>query len=89
MSQRLLLHNFGFGGVNVDSEPMSVTDDQLRTAQNVEDNPLGVAGGLSKRAGLTPINSTAGAGSILGGIVVLLDNPLGGSSIFLCGREEQ
>lgn len=69
MSAKLNIYNLGSLGVNVDSSPIHTQDGELSTAQNAIKDPLGSAGGIRKRPGLTKINaSAAGSGtSVLGG----------------------
>jgi hypothetical protein len=74
MPGKLNVFNLGELGVNVDKSPIHTDDGELRSAKNAIQDPFGVAGGIRKRPGLIKLNSTAGAGSILGGIgVPLLD----------------
>lgn len=57
-------------GVNVDADPLSLKDQELRLAQNAIRDPLGNDSGLKKRPGLGVFNLSLAAGAILGGIGV-------------------
>lgn len=67
------VYNLGSKGVNVDKSPIHLEDGELIQAQNAvsDDNTAG-EGGLVNRLGLTKHNTSAGAGSVLGGIGVPL-----------------
>lgn len=65
---KLAIYNLGSLGVNVDKSPLHLSEGELISAQNAIREPLGLEGGLRKRAGLTHHNANAGAGSFIGGI---------------------
>ncbi len=70
-------------GVNVDSDPLSLADQELRQAQNAIRDPMS-ADGLRKRPGLGRFNSNAPlVGSVLGGAGVPLPDSSGNGSSFL------
>ena len=71
-STNLRVYNFGTMGVNVDSDPISMQDQEFRLAQNVIKDPLGNDSGLRKRPGLAAFNTNLASGIILGGIGVPL-----------------
>lgn len=79
----LKLYNFGSKGVNVDASDLHMVDGELRQAQNVIHNVLGMGGGITNRDGLTRFNASAAAGSILGGIGVPLANEDGERHLFI------
>jgi hypothetical protein len=79
----LNLYNFGAEGVNVDASDLHCKDGELRQAQNVIHNTLGVMGGITNRPGLSRFNATAAAGSILGGISVPIANEDGERHLFI------
>lgn len=70
----LKVYNVGSMGVNVDTDPISIQDQELRLAQNAIRDPLGNDSGLRKRPGLGPFNLNTASGPILGGIGVPLIN---------------
>ncbi len=76
------LYNFGGKGVNVDASDLHMEDGELRKAQNVVHNLLGVMGGITNRQGLFRFSDLA-AGSILGGIGVPLANNDGERHLFI------
>lgn len=83
----LKIANIGAGGVNVDTDPISLDDKELRLAQNAIRDPLGADSGLRKRPGLGVWNTTIAAGAILGGIgVPLQDLTSNGLHIVFIGR---
>lgn len=68
MPAKLNVFNLGANGVNVDLNPLQLTDGELTKSQNA----IQVDGGLRKRRGLLKINSVAAAGAINGAIAVQL-----------------
>jgi hypothetical protein len=70
----LKIYSLGSMGINVDSDPISIKDQELRLAQNAIREPLGNDSGLRKRPGLGVFNSSVLAGSVLGGIGVPLQD---------------
>lgn len=87
-SQALLkVVDIGALGVNVDADPLSLEDQELRLAQNAIRDPLGADSGLRKRPGLTYWDLTLLAGPILGGIgVPILDSSPAASINLYIGR---
>lgn len=81
----LVIFDLGSEGVNVDEDPLHLSDNELRKAQNAHPNPAGAASGISARLGLVKF-SAIGAGAILGGIGVPLANLFTGASFLLIGR---
>lgn len=79
----LSIYNLGLKGVNVDASELHMEDGELRTAQNLIHNVSGVLGGVTNRPGLSRFNTSAAAGSILGGIGVPLANEDGERHIFI------
>ena len=79
----LKLYNFGSKGVNVDASDLHMQDGELRKAQNIIHNVLGKGGGITNRPGLTRFNTSAAAGSVLGGIGVPLANADGERHLFI------
>lgn len=75
MPAKLNVYNLGSNGVNVDANPVQLEDGELTKSQNAIHDPLGAAGGLRKRAGLTKVNSVAAAGAIRGGMGIPLSIP--------------
>lgn len=67
------VYNIADAGVNVDSNPVQLEDNELTKAQNCIRDPLGAEGSIRKRPGLSAINSVAAAGSITG----LIGVPIG------------
>lgn len=89
MAKQALLKviDIGAGGVNVDADPLSILDQELRRAQNAIRDPLGNDSGLSKRPGLGVWNTSDAAGTILGGIgVPIIDQSSGGTIQLYIGR---
>lgn len=88
MASLLKLDNIGAKGVNVDADPASLEDTELRLAQNAIRDPLGVDSGLRKRPGLKVFNlNTVSPDAILGGIGVPLRNAsTGGIQFIYIGR---
>jgi hypothetical protein len=74
MASLLKLTDIGKLGVNVDADPISLDDQELRSAQNAIRDPLGADSGLRKRPGLLAYNGSLTAGEVLGGICVPLKN---------------
>jgi len=74
MGSILKVYKLGSKGVNVDSDPISIEDQELRLAQNIIRDPLGNDSGLRKRPGLGVYNESVAAGEVLGGIGVPLIN---------------
>lgn len=75
---------YAWKGVNVDRSPVHLEDGELTSAQNAVLDVQGHEGGVRKRPGLARFNSSAGAGSIYGGVGVplaLLANAVGGTSL--------
>jgi hypothetical protein len=85
----LIVFDIGTKGVNVDTDPISLEDAELRKAQNIIANPLGVKEGITNRPGLIEFNSEAANGSILGGIGVPLLNLRRGTRFIYIGRGPQ
>lgn len=84
---KLEVENIGSMGVNVDADPISLQDQELRLAQNAIRDPLGADSGLRKRPGLGVWTTTAASGAILGGIgVPLQDLTSHGLHIMFIGR---
>lgn len=69
---KISVYNLGTMGVNVDKSPIHLDDGELTQAQNAIHDVAGLEGGVRKRPGLARFNSTAGAGTVLGGIGVPL-----------------
>ena len=67
---KVSVYNLGQNGVNVDKSAIHLEDGELSKGQNAVRDVAGVDGGIRKRPGLARFNSTAGAGSIVGGISV-------------------
>jgi hypothetical protein len=87
MGTVLKLYQLGTMGVNVDSDPISLKDQELRLAQNAIRDPLGNDSGLKKRPGLLIFNTILTVGIILGGIgVPLVDLSLNGAQDLFIGR---
>lgn len=83
----LKVADIGALGVNVDSDPLSLEDQELRLAQNVIRDPLGADAGLRKRPGLVAWNTSITAGVILGGIgVPIIDQSTTGTVQLYIGR---
>ena len=83
----LKVYGLGNAGVNVDSDPISIQDIELRLVQNAIRDPLGDDSGLRKRPGLTAAETNIAAGSVLGGIgVPLIDLSTGGTLSIYLGR---
>jgi hypothetical protein len=80
MAGILKVYNIGAGGVNVDSDPIALEDQELRLAQNAIRDPLGTDSGLKKRPGLALFNTLSTGGPILGGIPVAFSATGGGVS---------
>lgn len=78
----LNLYNFGAEGVNVDASDLHCKDGELRKAQNVIHNVLGVMGGITNRRGLTRFSAIT-AGSVLGGVSIPLANEDGERHLFI------
>ena len=85
-NELLFINGLGLKGVNVDLSPLHLDDLHLRKAQNAISDPLGVEVGITKRPGLIKFNSSAAAGSILGGIGVPSLNLQTGQRYFYIGR---
>lgn len=85
----LIVFNLGAKGVNTDKNPLAMDNAELRKAQNVIMDPLGVEGGIVNRPGLVKFNSVAAAGAILGGIGVPLQNLTTGTRFLYIGRGTQ
>lgn len=67
-------YSLGKDGVVVDKSPIHSKSTELLKAQNAIRDRLGIDGGLKNRPGLVKFNSSAAAGSIIGGIAM----PVGG-----------
>jgi hypothetical protein len=87
MASQFLLYDLGAGGVNVDSDPITLKDEELRQAQNAIRDPLGADSGLRKRPGLATFNTSLMGGSVLGAIGVPLDDlSANGTQFIYIGR---
>jgi hypothetical protein len=88
MAGILKVYDIGALGVNVDADPISLDDQELRLAQNAIRDPLGSDSGLRKRPGLLAFNTTSITGSVLGGIGVPFPDlsPAGGTFYLYIGR---
>lgn len=85
MAGTLKIYKLESMGVNVDSDPLSLADQELRQAQNAIRDPMS-ADGLRKRPGLG-VFATGAAGVILGGQGVPLANASGnGTQLLYIGR---
>lgn len=84
MAGKLNVYNLGKMGVNVDKDQTHLEDGELTKAQNAVRDPLGVDGGLRKRAGLVKVNAIAAAGSITGMVPVPIAKP--STRRFIFGR---
>lgn len=83
----LKVYALGTLGVNVDSDPISLKDQELRLAQNVIRDPLGSDSGVRKRPGLGAFNTNVASGTILGGIgVPVIDLSNNGTTQIYLGR---
>lgn len=73
---------YGVGklGVNTDTDPFSLDDQECRKMQNAQHQPLGV---LVNRAGFASFNAVAADDAVLGGVSVPLDNLTAGGVRFL------
>lgn len=79
--------NIGAMGVNVDADPFSLEDLELRLAQNAIRDPLGADSGIRKRPGLAYWNPAQTDGPILGGInIPILDTSPAGKIVLYIGR---
>lgn len=85
----LSIYNLGLKGVNVDASELHMEDGELRKAQNLIHNVSGVLGGITNRPGLSRFNSSAAAGSVLGGIGVPLANADGERHLFIGFNAQQ
>lgn len=77
---------YGIGrlGVNTDTDPLSLDDQECRKMQNAQQQPIGV---LAQRAGFRNFNAVAADDAVLGGVSVPLDNlSAGGVRFFFIGR---
>ena len=72
------VYAFGIQGVNIDSDPISLQDQELRLAQNTISDVLGEDSGVRKRPGLNQFNTEDTGGIILGGISVSITSAGGG-----------
>lgn len=72
MPSFLKVYPIGAQGLDIDSDPISLDDQELTLAQNVMRDP--VDNGLRKRPGLTIFNGSFLAGPALGGIGVPVVN---------------
>ena len=85
MAGTLKLYKLESMGVNVDSDPLSLADQELRQAQNAIRDPMS-ADGLRKRPGLAVFGFGA-AGPVLGGQgVPLADRSGNGTQLIYIGR---
>lgn len=76
----------GSKGVDVDTDPLTMEDQELRLAQNAV-RDVSFTAGLGKRPGLAVWTTTPASGAILGGIGVPLQNLSStGLHIFFLGR---
>jgi len=66
------VNELGLHGVNVDKDPLELSDNEFRQAQNAIHDPLGVNAGIRKRPGLAAFNTSTAAGAVKGGIGVPL-----------------
>lgn len=86
MAGILRLYKLESMGVNVDSDPLSLADQELRQAQNAIRDPM-EADGLRKRPGLAVFSTTPASDVILGGQgIPVSDLSSGGSQFFYIGR---
>lgn len=83
MAGILKINDIGRLGVNVDSDPISLDDQELRLAQNAIRDPLGSDSGLRKRPGLLAFNTSTLTDSVIGGVGVPLTNLSSGGTIYL------
>ncbi len=81
----LIVFGLGSAGVNVDSSPLHLEENELRKAQNAHPNVAGADKGISSRPGLIQF-SEGGTGAILGGIGVPLLNLFNGTHYLYLGR---
>ncbi len=72
MSSVLKIYDLGSLGVNVDSDPISIKDQEFRLAQNTIRDPLGDDSGIRKRPGFASFNGSLASGEVLGGVGVPL-----------------
>ena len=87
MASILKVTDIGALGVNVDADPISLQDTELRLAQNAIRDPLGADSGLRKRPGLDVWNTSTAGGVVLGGVgVPLQDLTSQGLHIVYVGR---
>lgn len=85
--QLFKVFDIGAMGVNVDADPISLEDQELRQAQNAIRDPLGADSGLRKRPGFQAIALTDPNGAILGGTnLPLKDLSAGGTHYIYIGR---
>lgn len=77
---------YGIGklGVNVDTDPWSMDDQECRKMQNAQQNPVGV---LAHRPGFRNHNAEPAGAAVIGGIGVPLGNlTTGGTRFLFIGR---
>lgn len=77
---------YGIGrlGVNVDTDPWSINDQECRKMQNAQQNPIGV---LANRPGFSFQNAEPAGAAVIGGIGVPLgDQTTGGTRFLFIGR---
>lgn len=69
MATTLKLFRLQSMGVNVDSDPISMDDSELRQAQNAIRDPMEFDG-LRKRPGLGTFSTSPASGPVLGGLTI-------------------
>lgn len=74
MAGKIDVRALGLLGVNVDKDPLELSDNELRRAQNAIHDQLGVNAGIRKRPGRHAFNSATLGGIVLGGIGVPITN---------------
>jgi hypothetical protein len=73
---------YGIGrlGVNTDTDPWSLADQECRQMQNAQQTPVGV---LGNRPGFKPVNALPADAAVIGGVGVPLGNLSSSGTRFL------
>lgn len=74
MAGVLRIYELGKYGVVLDSDDLHTPAGTWRSAKNLHVDPLGSSDAVVNRSGLTPFNTSALAGAVLGGIGVPLED---------------
>lgn len=84
--EKITVRGWGLKGVNVDSNPLELDDQDLTRAANFISDPAAGHASIRKRAGLVVFTTTTTGGTVLGGVDLPLRDRFSGTRLVFIGR---